>query len=146
MPQTFDKAATVTLVQPVTFDNPKNGPDGQPLKDEKGNPVTEKAVASEQIDSARPRRIAGRDQAARHQRRRLLQRRTRRIRSRIRRRSPNFLEMLAILLIPAALCYTFGRMIGDTRQGWALLAAMTIVFAALLAYHVRRGAEQAIRR
>ena len=45
----------------------------------------------------------------------------------------NFLEMLAILLIPAALCYTFGRMIGDTRQGWALLAAMTIVFAALLA-------------
>ncbi len=45
----------------------------------------------------------------------------------------NFLEMLAILLIPAALCYTFGRMIGDTRQGWALLAAMTIVFVALLA-------------
>jgi K+-transporting ATPase ATPase A chain len=44
----------------------------------------------------------------------------------------NFLEMLAILLIPAALCYTFGRMVGDTRQGWALLAAMTIVFVALL--------------
>ncbi len=39
----------------------------------------------------------------------------------------NFVEMLAILLIPAALCYTFGRMIGDTRQGWALLAAMVIV-------------------
>src|SRR5450631_4921309 len=44
----------------------------------------------------------------------------------------NFLEMLAILLIPAALCYTFGRMLGDTRQGWALLAAMTLVFVALL--------------
>jgi K+-transporting ATPase ATPase A chain len=40
--------------------------------------------------------------------------------------------MLAILLIPAALCYTFGRMLGDTRQGWALLAAMTLVFVALL--------------
>src|ERR1700686_4230184 len=40
--------------------------------------------------------------------------------------------MLAILLIPASLCYTFGRMLGDTRQGWALLAAMTIVFVALL--------------
>ncbi len=39
----------------------------------------------------------------------------------------NFLEMLSILLIPAALCYTFGRMVGDTRQGWAILAAMTIV-------------------
>ena len=40
----------------------------------------------------------------------------------------NFLELLAILLIPAALCYTFGKMIGDTRQGWALLAVMSILF------------------
>ena len=40
----------------------------------------------------------------------------------------NFAEMLAILLIPAALCYTFGHMVGDTRQGWALLAAMTLIF------------------
>jgi K+-transporting ATPase ATPase A chain len=45
----------------------------------------------------------------------------------------NFLELLAILLTPAALCITFGRMVGDVRQGWAILAAMTIVFAALLA-------------
>lgn len=45
----------------------------------------------------------------------------------------NFLEMLAILLIPAALCYTFGRMVGDTRQGWALLAAMTLLFVLFLA-------------
>lgn len=44
----------------------------------------------------------------------------------------NFLEMLSILLIPAALCYTFGKMVGDTRQGWALLATMTIIFVALL--------------
>jgi K+-transporting ATPase ATPase A chain len=44
----------------------------------------------------------------------------------------NFVEMLSILLIPAALCYTFGRMVGDTRQGWAILAAMTIIFVALL--------------
>lgn len=40
----------------------------------------------------------------------------------------NLLEMLALNLIGAALCYTFGRMVGDTRQGWALLAVMTIVF------------------
>ena len=39
----------------------------------------------------------------------------------------NFLEMLSILLIPAALTYTFGKLVGDTRQGWALLATMTIV-------------------
>lgn len=44
----------------------------------------------------------------------------------------NFLECLAILLIPAALCYTFGRMVKDTRQGWALLAAMAIVFVVFL--------------
>jgi len=40
----------------------------------------------------------------------------------------NFLELLAILLIPASLCYTFGYMVRDKRQGWALLAAMLIIF------------------
>jgi K+-transporting ATPase ATPase A chain len=40
----------------------------------------------------------------------------------------NFLEMLAILLIAAALCYTFGYMVRDRRQGWAILAAMLIIF------------------
>jgi potassium-transporting ATPase potassium-binding subunit len=43
----------------------------------------------------------------------------------------NFLELLAILLIPAALCYTFGRMVRDTRQGWAVLAAMLVIFVPL---------------
>lgn len=52
----------------------------------------------------------------------------------------NFAEMLALLLIPAALCYTFGKLVGDTRQGWAVLAAMTIVFVPVLALAV--GAEQ----
>jgi K+-transporting ATPase ATPase A chain len=45
----------------------------------------------------------------------------------------NFLEMLAILLIPAALCYTFGVMVGDRRQGWAILASMMLIFAGFLA-------------
>jgi K+-transporting ATPase ATPase A chain len=44
----------------------------------------------------------------------------------------NFFEVLSILVISGALCYTFGVMVGDTRQGWAILAAMTIVFVALL--------------
>jgi len=44
----------------------------------------------------------------------------------------NFVEMFSILMIPAALCYTFGAMVGDTRQGWALLAAMFLVFLPLL--------------
>ena len=43
----------------------------------------------------------------------------------------NFLELLAILLIPAALCYTFGVMVGDVRQGWAVLAAMLVIFIPL---------------
>jgi K+-transporting ATPase A subunit len=54
----------------------------------------------------------------------------------------NFLEMLAILLIPTSLCYTFGKMVGDTRQGWTLLAAMTAMFCAALAaclYFEQRG-------
>jgi len=45
----------------------------------------------------------------------------------------NFLELLAILLIPAALCYTFGEMVGDRRQGWALLAVMLVLFVPCLA-------------
>jgi potassium-transporting ATPase potassium-binding subunit len=54
----------------------------------------------------------------------------------------NLLEMLAILLIPAGLTYTFGRLVGDTRQGWAVLAAMVILFVALLElslYHESQG-------
>jgi K+-transporting ATPase ATPase A chain len=56
----------------------------------------------------------------------------------------NFLELLSILLIPAALCYTFGAMVGDTRQGWAVLAAMTIVFVCLLAVGVHSEQQGAL--
>lgn len=45
----------------------------------------------------------------------------------------NFVELLSILLIPAALCYTFGKMVGDPRQGRAVLAVMVIIFVVLLA-------------
>lgn len=48
----------------------------------------------------------------------------------------NFLELLAILMIPAALCYTFGKMVGDTRQGWVVLAAMTVIFVPLLLFGI----------
>jgi K+-transporting ATPase ATPase A chain len=53
----------------------------------------------------------------------------------------NFLEMLSILLIGAALCYTFGRMVGDTRQGWAVMAAMLVIFVPLVLGDI--AAEQA---
>jgi len=132
VPQTFDKYATVTLVQPVSYDNPKNGPDGQPQKDEKGNPVTEKATATEQTIPLGPAasQIAikqlGTNGGGFYN-----------VNSAHPFENPtplaNFLETLAILLIAAALCYTFGKMIGDTRQGSALLAAMTLIFVPLLA-------------
>ena len=121
----------MTLVQPVTYDAPKNGPDGQPLKDEKGNPVTEKATATEQTIPLGP----AASQIA------IKQLGTNgggffNVNSAHPFENPtplsNFLEVLAILLIGAALCYTFGKMIGDTRQGWALLAAMTLIFVPLL--------------
>jgi K+-transporting ATPase ATPase A chain len=130
--QTFDRYATVTLVQPVTFDAPKNGPDGQPIKDDKGNAITEKATATAQTIALGP----AASQIA------IKQLGTNgggffNVNSAHPFENPtplsNFLEVLAILLIPAALCYTFGKMIGDTRQGWALLATMAIMFIALLA-------------
>ena len=60
----------------------------------------------------------------------------------------NLLEMLAIILIPASLTYTFGRMVGDTRQGWAVLAAMTILFVALvaIAVHSEQGGNPLVAK
>jgi K+-transporting ATPase ATPase A chain len=140
VPQTFAKYATATLVQPVTYEVPKSGPDGQPSKDEKGNRLTEKVTATEQTIPLGP----AASQIA------IKQLGTNgggffNVNSAHPFENPtplaNFLEVLAILLIPAALCYTFGKMIGDPRQGWALLAAMTIVFVALLAaVYVGEGA------
>jgi K+-transporting ATPase ATPase A chain len=140
MPQTLSAYKTVPLVESVEYDNPKLDAVGQPVKDEKGNPVTEKATQKEQVIAVGP--VAS--QIA------MKQLGTNgggffNVNSAHPYENPtpvsNFLEMLAILLIPAALCYTFGVIVGDRRQGWAVLAAMTIVFVALLAVCV--GSEQA---
>lgn len=53
----------------------------------------------------------------------------------------NFLQMLVIFLIPAGLCYAFGVMVGDTRQGWAVFAAMSLVFVVMASVAI--WAEQA---
>ena len=53
----------------------------------------------------------------------------------------NFLEMLSLLLIPAALTYTYGKMVGDTRQGWALLVAMTLVFVLMTGIAIKAEAN-----
>ena len=68
---------------------------------------------------------------------------TPRIPSRTRRRLSNFVQMLSIFAIGAALTNVFGRMVGDERQGWAILAAMGVLFIAGVAVAVLgRGARQ----
>jgi potassium-transporting ATPase potassium-binding subunit len=52
----------------------------------------------------------------------------------------NFVQMIAMFLIPAALCFLFGRMVGDTRQGWAVFGAMTVIFLVMAVVEI--SAEQ----
>jgi K+-transporting ATPase ATPase A chain len=133
--QTFGPYVKAQTMEQIDYEEAKTGEDGKPLTDAEGKPVMEKKTTQEQtlalgpaasqiaikqlgtngggffnVNSAHPFENA----------------------------TPlsNFLEMLAILLIAAALPITFGRMVGDVRQGWAILAAMTIVFVALLAVAV----------
>ena len=130
--QTFSPYQTVELVQPVTYDQPKTDTSGQAVKDEKGNPVMESTTAKEQIIAVGPAasqimiKQLGTNGGGFFN-----------VNSAHPLENPtplsNFLEVLSILLIAAALCYTFGVMVKDTRQGWAVLAAMTIIFVALLA-------------
>ena len=128
--QSFSEYKNISLTQTITYDNPKLDAQGNPIKDEKGNPVTEKAEMKEQVIPLGP----AASQIA------IKQLGTNgggffNVNSAHPFENPtafsNFLEVLAILLIPAALCITFGKMAGDMRQGWALLAAMTIVLVTL---------------
>jgi K+-transporting ATPase ATPase A chain len=133
--QTFGPYVKAQTVEKVEYEVAKTGADGKPVTDKDGKPVMEKQTTQEQtlplgpaasqiaikqlgtngggffnVNSSHPYENA----------------------------TPlsNFLEMLAILLISAALCITFGRMVGDVRQGWAILWAMTIVMVALMAVAV----------
>jgi K+-transporting ATPase ATPase A chain len=129
--QTFSPYQTVPLVETVTYEQPKLGADGQALKDAGGNPVMETVEVKEQVVAVGP----AASQVA------IKQLGTNgggffNVNSAHPLENPtplsNFLEMLSILLIPGALCYTFGMMVGDTRQGWAILAAMTLILVALI--------------
>jgi len=130
--QTFGPYARVAVVQPTSYDEPITDKDGKPVLDEKGQPKTKKAMLTEQVIAVGP--VAS--QIA------IKQLGTNgggffNVNSAHPFENPtpltNFLELLAILQISAALCYTFGVMVRDTRQGWAVLAAMTIIFVGLLA-------------
>jgi potassium-transporting ATPase potassium-binding subunit len=60
----------------------------------------------------------------------------------------NFIQVLLIFLIPAGLTYTFGRMVGDTRQGWALFSVMSVLFLAgvIVAYPAEQSGNPALTR
>jgi K+-transporting ATPase ATPase A chain len=129
--QTFKPYATVAVVQPSEYDEPVVDKDGKPVLDAKGQPTTKKSKLTEQVIAVGPAasQIAIKQLGTNgggffnvnssHP---------------LENATPlsNFVELLSILLIPAALCYTFGVMVRDTRQGWAVLAAMTVIFVVML--------------
>ena len=128
--QSFDKYKTVTLIQAINYETPKLDAAGNQVKDANGNPVIQKAQAKQQVIPLGP----AASQVA------IKQLGTNgggffNTNSSHPFENPtpfsNFLECLAILLIPAALCLTFGKMVGDNRQGWALLTAMLLVLVPL---------------
>jgi len=131
MVQTFGPYVKATVVQATEYDDPIKDKDGNPVLDDKGQPKTKKAQLTEQVIAVGP--VAS--QVA------IKQLGTNgggffNVNSAHPFENPtplaNFLELLSILAISGALCYTFGVMVGDTRQGWAVLAAMTVIFVGLL--------------
>ena len=129
--QTFRPYVTPTVVQPTQYDEPVTDKDGKPVLDEKGQPKTRKSTLTEQVIAVGP----AASQIA------IKQLGTNgggffNVNSAHPFENPtplaNFLELLSILVISGALCYTFGVMVGDTRQGWTVLAAMTVIFVVLL--------------
>jgi K+-transporting ATPase ATPase A chain len=128
--QSFSAYGTVDLVEPVTVATPVKDSAGAPVLDAAGNAVTKREQVTQQTIPLGP----AASQIA------IKQLGTNgggffNVNSAHPFENPtplaNFLEVLAILLVPAALCYTFGRMIGDPRQGWAVLIAMLVIFVPL---------------
>ncbi len=133
--QNFHPYQDVTTIETLQYQQPKADAAGNPLKDATGNPVMENASTQTQTLPMGPMAsqeaikelgtngggFVNANSAHPYENPTALS---------------NFLEMLAILLIPAALTYTFGRMVEDTRQGWAVFAAMAILLTSMIAIAV----------
>ncbi|NDP60701.1 MAG: potassium-transporting ATPase subunit KdpA [Oxalobacteraceae bacterium] len=128
--QDFSANKSVTLLDPLTYIEAEVGTDGQPIKDAQGVALTQTLVAKSQtlpmgpVASQEAIKMIGTNGGgffnanSAHP---------------FENPTPvsNLLQMLAIFLIPAAFCFAFGRLVGDMRQGWAVLSAMTLIFLAL---------------
>ncbi|MES2742547.1 MAG: potassium-transporting ATPase subunit KdpA [Pseudomonadota bacterium] len=125
--QNFSAYQEVRLLDPVSYRAAQGGADGQPVLDGGGQPVLEgrtsptQTLAMGPVASQEAIKLLGTNgggffnanSAHPYENPTALS---------------NFAQMLAIFLIPAALCFAFGRMVGDARQGWAVLGAMSVIF------------------
>jgi len=138
--QTLAPYKKVALAQPVVVDQPKLDASGAPAKDAQGNPVTEKVTVTEQTLAVGP---AASQVAIKHLGTNGGGFFNTNSAHPFENPTPlsNFIEILAIFLIPGALCLTFGEMVRDRRQGWAILAAMSAIFivAAVVAISNEQG-------
>jgi potassium-transporting ATPase potassium-binding subunit len=128
--QNFDAYKDVSPLESLTYSQPKLDAGGAPLKDAKGNAITEtltthtQSLAMGPVASQEAIKMLGTNGGGFFN-----------ANSAHPYENPtpltNFLQMISMLLIPAALCLTFGRMVGDSRQGWAVFAGMTVIFAVM---------------
>ena len=134
--QNFDGYKDATTIEKVVYQQPKNDATGNPVKDVAGNPLTDTVTTQTQslpmgpVASQEAIKELGTNGGGFFN-----------ANSAHPYENPtavaNLLEMFAILAIPFALTYTFGRMVGDTRQGWVLVAAMLVLLVPMivLAYY-----------
>jgi len=128
--QNFDDYKQVRTLESLTYAQPKVDAAGMPLKDAKGDPVTESVTTRTQtlamgpVASQEAIKMLGTNGGGFFN-----------ANSAHPYENPtpltNFVQMISMFLIPAALCFVFGRMLGDTRQGWAVYGAMTVIFVGM---------------
>jgi potassium-transporting ATPase potassium-binding subunit len=128
--QNFDTYKDVNPLESLTYTQPKLDAAGQPLKDAEGNAFTETLTTQTQtlamgpVASQEAIKMLGTNGGGFFN-----------ANSAHPYENPtplsNFLQMISMFLIPAGLCFAFGRIVGDSRQGWAVFTAMTVIFVAM---------------
>jgi potassium-transporting ATPase potassium-binding subunit len=143
--QNFDAYKDVTTLETLTYNNPKLDSAGVPSKDAQGNAVTEPASTQTQtlamgpVASQEAIKMLGTNGGGFFN-----------ANSAHPYENPtpltDFLQMIAMFLIPTALCFVFGRMVGDSRQGWAIFSVMALIFVfmALIAIWAEQQGNPAI--